>query len=173
MVVVAIIGILAAVAVPSIGKYMAKAKQSEAKTNLGSLYSSNKIFFTEHQVYDNKFLHIGFQPDGKLRYNVGWEVATGALDSANLASYGYGGFHYAASFNTEQFCVGGSTGCTKYPDMPTNPEGPGATPPCNSSIDPTISFVACASGRIYQAYEDVWRIDATKTLSNPLDATTQ
>ena len=49
MVVVAIIGILATVAIPSVSKYMAKARQSEAKAALSSLYSANKSFFVEYK----------------------------------------------------------------------------------------------------------------------------
>jgi type IV pilus assembly protein PilA len=55
MVVVAIIGILASLAIPSVGKYMAKARQSEAKTQLASLYTAEKAFFAEYTVYDSRF----------------------------------------------------------------------------------------------------------------------
>lgn len=72
MVVVAIIGILASIAIPSINKYMAKARQSEAKTNLSSLYTSEKAFFAEYNVFDSRFAAVGFTPEGQLRYDVGF-----------------------------------------------------------------------------------------------------
>lgn len=72
MVVVAIIGILAAVAVPAVNKYMAKARQSEAKANLSSLYTSEKAFFSEYTTFDNRFAAVGYAPEGQVRYNVGF-----------------------------------------------------------------------------------------------------
>ena len=39
MIVVAIIGILAAIAIPNFLKFQAKSKQSEAKTNLGAIFT--------------------------------------------------------------------------------------------------------------------------------------
>ena len=75
MVVVAIIGILAAVAVPSINKYMAKARQSEAKTNLGSLYTAEKAFAAEYTLYHSAFQSVGFSPEGRMRYDIGFSAA--------------------------------------------------------------------------------------------------
>lgn len=72
MVVVAIIGILATVAVPQVQKYMAKAKQSEAKALLMDLYSHQKSFFGEYNGYAIHFGLVGFAPEGALTYNVGF-----------------------------------------------------------------------------------------------------
>lgn len=51
MIVVAIIGILAAIAIPNFMRYQAKAKQSEAKANLGSIYTSEITFRAEKDRY--------------------------------------------------------------------------------------------------------------------------
>ena len=42
MIVVAIIGILAAIAIPNFIKFQARSKQGEAKTNLKSLFTAQK-----------------------------------------------------------------------------------------------------------------------------------
>src|SRR5690242_5483911 len=47
MIVVAIIGILAAVAIPTFMKYIKKSKGSEAKIEVQRLYNSAKIYFEE------------------------------------------------------------------------------------------------------------------------------
>lgn len=47
MIVVTIIGILAAIAVPNYQRFQAKARQSEAKSNLAALYAAEKAFFSE------------------------------------------------------------------------------------------------------------------------------
>ncbi len=51
MIVVVIIGILAAPAYPNLEKYLKRARQTEAKTNLSAIYTTQKIYFTLHQSY--------------------------------------------------------------------------------------------------------------------------
>ena len=51
MIVVAIIGILAAIAIPNFLKFQAKAKQSEAKANLKAFYTAAKSVFAEKGDY--------------------------------------------------------------------------------------------------------------------------
>ena len=72
MVVVAIIGILAMVAVPNFQKFTARAKQSEAKSNLSAIYSAERAFQAEWQVYNGGFSNIGYGPAGNLRYHHGF-----------------------------------------------------------------------------------------------------
>ena len=51
MIVVVMIGILAAIAYPNLEKYLKRASQTEAKTNLSAIYTAQKIYFTLHQSY--------------------------------------------------------------------------------------------------------------------------
>jgi type IV pilus assembly protein PilA len=71
MIVVAIIGILAAIAIPNFMQYQAKSKQSEAKTNLGGIYTSEVAYFGEQNTFSGDFALIGFQvaSTGSQRYN--------------------------------------------------------------------------------------------------------
>ena len=64
MVVVGIIGILAAVAVPNLLKFQAKAKQSNAKTELSALYGTEKAYMVEYNTYTPNFMALGYAPDG-------------------------------------------------------------------------------------------------------------
>jgi type IV pilus assembly protein PilA len=59
MVVVAIIGILAAIAIPNYLKYQAKTRQSEAKTNLGAVFVAETSFVGETARYGS-FSEVGF-----------------------------------------------------------------------------------------------------------------
>lgn len=70
MVVVAIIGILAAVALPNFRKYQAKSKTAEAKIQLASAYSAMESFFSEYNEYDTCLTFMGFNPakDYAARY---------------------------------------------------------------------------------------------------------
>lgn len=59
MIVVAIIGILAAIAIPNFLKYQAKSRQSEAKTNLGGIFVAETSYFGEQAAYGN-FQQVGY-----------------------------------------------------------------------------------------------------------------
>ena len=61
MIVVVIIGILAALAYPNLEKNIKRARQTEAKTNLSAIYTAQKIFYTLNQSYaeDIKKLDLG------------------------------------------------------------------------------------------------------------------
>src|ERR1700730_14133065 len=72
MVVVAIIGILAAIAVPNYQRFTAKSKQTEAKSNLSAIYSAERAFYAEWQTFQGGFATIGYQPTGSLRYQHGF-----------------------------------------------------------------------------------------------------
>lgn len=64
MVVVAIIGILATIAVPNFQKFQARAKQSNAKTELTGIYTAQKAFFVEYSTYHAHLPAVGFVPEG-------------------------------------------------------------------------------------------------------------
>jgi type IV pilus assembly protein PilA len=68
MIVVAIIGILAAIAIPNFLRYQAKTKQSEAKTNLGSIFTSQVTYFGEEDTYAGSITNLGWAPEGTTRY---------------------------------------------------------------------------------------------------------
>ena len=51
MIVVAIIGILAAIAIPNFRTYQLKAKTSEAKVNLGAIATAEEVYYAEEGVY--------------------------------------------------------------------------------------------------------------------------
>jgi type IV pilus assembly protein PilA len=68
MIVVAIIGILAAIAIPNFIKFQARSKQSEVKANLKGIYTAEKAFYHEHDTYSTWFSTIGFAPERGNRY---------------------------------------------------------------------------------------------------------
>ncbi len=68
MIVVAIIGILAALAIPDFMKMMAKSKQSEARTNLSAVYTMQTSYFGTHNTYGDTFGRIGWSPSGQNLY---------------------------------------------------------------------------------------------------------
>jgi type IV pilus assembly protein PilA len=68
MIVVAIIGILAAIAIPNFIKFQARSKQSEAKANLKALFTAEKAFFQEKDKFSSLVGEVGFAPERNNRY---------------------------------------------------------------------------------------------------------
>src|ERR1700737_4185408 len=69
MIVVAIIGILAAIAIPNFIRFQARSKQGEAKANLKSWFTAERSFFQEKDRYSSTSTEIGFSPERGNRYN--------------------------------------------------------------------------------------------------------
>ncbi|WP_413293259.1 type IV pilin protein [Bdellovibrio sp. HCB185ZH] len=166
MVVVAIIGVLAAIAVPAVNKYIAKARQSEAKTNLASLYTSEKAFYAEYTVFDSRFAAVGYSPEGQLRYNVGFAAQGTTANNTN----GYNGTPASITFNTLNYCgttgtVAATVGCTLLR---------GATGAVNNIAIPgsatttASTFIAGATAVIHSSRTggDIWTMDTNKVLTN-------
>ncbi|MFA7613315.1 MAG: type II secretion system protein [Candidatus Caldatribacteriota bacterium] len=63
MVVVAIIGLLSAVAVPNFKKYQARAKVTEARLQLAALYTAESAFYSDFNMYANCLRYMGYDPD--------------------------------------------------------------------------------------------------------------
>ncbi|MBI3180830.1 MAG: prepilin-type N-terminal cleavage/methylation domain-containing protein [Myxococcales bacterium] len=78
MIVVAIIGILAAVAIPNFMRLQARSKQSEAKTNLKSLFTAEQAFMQEFDRYTPYVHEVGFIPERGNRY--AYRTTTGSLE---------------------------------------------------------------------------------------------
>ena len=85
MVVVAIIGILASIAMPQFQKFTFKARMTEAKAGLSSLYTAEKAFYAEWSEYDSRFGAIGYAPEGNYYFNIGFG-ATVASNNFQLAN---------------------------------------------------------------------------------------
>src|SRR5258707_10500327 len=68
MIVVAIIGILAAIAIPNFIKFQARSKQSEAKANLKASFTAEKAYMQEKDNYNVMINIVGFSPERNNRY---------------------------------------------------------------------------------------------------------
>jgi len=85
MIVVAIIGILAAIAIPNFIAYQAKSKQAEAKVALGAIFTSAVAYQAE--TVPNTYVarnigQIGYTPSGQPRYSFWYGVDPAGLTGA-------------------------------------------------------------------------------------------
>src|SRR5260370_30882194 len=84
MIVVAIIGILAAIAIPNFMTYQAKARQSEAKVNLGGVFTTATSYFAENNTFSVPTADtLGYKPAGNVRYAI-YYGGTGAAHSVTV-----------------------------------------------------------------------------------------
>src|SRR2546422_8371587 len=84
MIVVAIIGILAAIAIPNFMTYQAKARQSEAKVNLGGVFTTATSYFAENNTFSVPTADtLGYKPAGNVRYAI-YYGGTGAANSVTV-----------------------------------------------------------------------------------------
>jgi len=69
MIVVAIIGLLAAIAIPNYQNYQCKSKQSEAKYSLGIIRTSQESYLAEYDTYASSLGSISFSTKANARYS--------------------------------------------------------------------------------------------------------
>lgn len=67
LIVLAIIGVLAAVAIPNFLRYQARTRQAEAKANLSAIFVAQAAFYGEMAYYGN-FNQMGYAAVGPSRY---------------------------------------------------------------------------------------------------------
>ena len=68
MIVVAIIGILATIAIPNFMTFLAKTKRSEVKYNLEAIYKAEISWFGEYNRFESNFATIRWKPAGTIYY---------------------------------------------------------------------------------------------------------
>ena len=79
MIVVAIIGILAAIAIPNFMTYQAKARQSEAKVNLGGMFTTAVSYFAENNTFSVPTGDtLGYKPAGNSKYDLYYGTTAGS-----------------------------------------------------------------------------------------------
>ena len=160
MVVVAIIGILATIAIPNFVRFQNKAKQSNAKSELAGIFTAERAYFAEYNTYVSLLTLAGFTPEGSVGC-----AGTGAAGTGNRI-YNVG---FAAGLNAVPV-----TTTNPCPDVVILTEGRGwygcnaggctkAAPAAGTST--ATQFTAGATGTLAAA--DAWTINELKVLANP------
>jgi len=99
MIVVAIIGILAAIAIPNFLRFQLKAKSSEAKSNLAAIRTAEESFFAEYGVYVSADPSPTAHGDNQ-KVNFTHAVAGKGFEQLGWSPEGQVYFNYAAATNT-------------------------------------------------------------------------
>lgn len=168
MVSVAIIGILSSIAVPSFKRFSAKARQTEAKTMIAAMYTTEKSFYAEWSSYTYCLWQAGFQPDGgdNRYYIYGFLNGGDPADCIGPSCYGFApgqictcgaGIPWAGSVRND---------CTFSYNRAANPPAMAVIPAFPWVVSGS-TFLAGAVGSISDSsVADAWTIDETKTILN-------
>lgn len=175
MIVVAIIGILASIAIPNYQRYQARARTTEAKVNLTAIYTAEKSFAVEYNTYSKCIKAMGFEPEGQTFYAIGFSASGG------------GGCGSGGSSNCDSdmgigapSCVGGGTsdpGTAPATTVGYNALRTASSAPADRALATalpgqtitTTTFTIPASGHITSTSggaKDQWTINEQKVLSN-------
>jgi type IV pilus assembly protein PilA len=151
MVTLAIIAILVAVSVPNFLRFQARAKQSEVKSNLKALYTCEKAYLQEKDVYSTSINAIGFTPERGNRYRYSL-AASGTLEDRTGTMAFSSSTATGVDVDVFKYGVAATTG------IPT-------TSPCSTiSVTPGpqgANFTALAWGNIdNDATIDTWSISS-------------
>jgi len=177
MIVVAIIGILAAIAVPNYQKYQSKARQAEVKLNLSTAHTALQSFMVENSTYTGCLANIGVAVGSaaeKRYYSFGIDDAsTGAANcgpAGGVACTTFSGFGTA----TPATCTAGLL--TNRFDQTTQAAGSAAAPSTGIanaagagkaySLVNSAKFTLGATGSIGGAVSDNWTMDQDKIMVN-------
>ncbi len=157
MVVVAIIGILSAVAIPNFKKYQAKSKTSEAKLQLASVYSAETAFMADADTYATCLKSMGYDPSAEAanRY-----YATGFVADYTSSTNGItcnAGELFFASGKT----VGGKTATTNAV-LATDAKVTLSGAEFKASAGGYIDSTKAQAGTF-----DVWTVNQNKYFSHP------
>jgi type IV pilus assembly protein PilA len=153
MIVVAIIGILAAIAIPNFLSYQARSRQAEARTNLGAVFVSEIAYFGENNLYSS-FATIGYTLAGVTnRYTYRSPAVLGSAGSSN--TQGTDLYHTGAGSNA----AGGTN------------DADGAAVAVSAAALPvngaTAGFTSTASGNVDgDNTVDHWFVNDIKTITN-------
>ncbi|MEC9282077.1 MAG: prepilin-type N-terminal cleavage/methylation domain-containing protein [Bdellovibrionota bacterium] len=162
MIVVAIIGILAAIAVPNYQKFTRKAKQAGGKSLLSGYYTSAKATMAEMGIHKGNFAVVGFKPEGELIYRL--DVHD---NGATLPSTYAGVLDIPACVTTT-----GSTACasSSYKTWSDHPVST-ATAVGGTVSSTNRTFLSFAAADLDGAQPDRWSINQNKDLRLVQDGT--
>lgn len=163
MVVVSVIALLAALAIPNYMRFQARSKRSEARTNLKAMFQAQGAYYAERDGYTDKLNELGFSVERGNRYAylttlapTAWQErlvetvsAAAAFEGIEVDCFRYGGSCVAQPARP----AGGASFTVTWPDGVTGPSDTGVTPGTGGG------FIMEARGSVDMDVEaDVWLV---------------
>jgi type IV pilus assembly protein PilA len=172
MVVVAIVGVLVALAIPQYAKYQARAHQTEAKTTLGSVYTAEASFTVENNSYSSCLIDIGVATVGaQVFYEAGFasdaQATCGPGANKACASAGWISSGGAAPVFTAVACTAPATDI--FTGKP-NTTGNGGAVPLQATLPASAACAAAAPYGIGCMSQNSFNIEALGEISKTAGA---
>ena len=149
MIVVAIIGVLTAIAIPNFQSFQRRSRQGEAKAALTSIYTAAQTFHSSWEVYAGALKPIGYTPSGAYRYNIGF--ADGASTNQDKFCGGDGGGNAIAD-NAAIGC--GPAPQRMYTGNATHPALNNIGEYCHNMDECEVLFNSTVDGKLKEVTED-------------------
>ena len=170
MVVVAIIGILAAIAIPNYQRYQARTRQSEAKVALSSVYTAEQGFTAEWATYTSCIKRAGVNGDSveKRYYGFGFNGTNAVTTQCGMTGATACNYYTYSGVATQVSCGSGINEVYFAGTAKVNTKSIIVTN--DALLSGSISqntFLTTAVGNVsVDNVSDVWAIDHNKALSN-------
>ena len=170
MVVVAIIGILAAVAIPQYSRFQARARQSEAKIALSGMFTALSAFQSEKGGYTKCLDKAGYDAIGAATgvrhyYSAGFGTTAAAFCGPTGTN---SCFQYDWNANgtvlAGAVCVAGAGTHYVLANVSANGALPGVPVAGTANVLSAQTFTLQARGKVFNATIDTWTIDQQKSL---------
>ncbi len=177
MVTVSILLILAAISVPQYQKYKKKSQQVEAKNQLVSVYTAQKVFKAKNKTFFPNLWAIGYEPKGLVKYRAYISPTTSGL--RNVQGYTSGGF--APNVNTDTYVICGTSFTNGVSDKCQSLSLDDGTPTLaeigtvRNSFISTSSIFTVGTAHLFEGSDtdvttddviDIWTINERKELLN-------
>jgi type IV pilus assembly protein PilA len=165
LIVVAVIGILAAIAIPNYLRFQARSKQAEARTNLKAIHQAQLSYFAERDGYAERLSELSYSVERGNRYAYLASLTPTEWQDRSIVVASAGGTHDAIEVDCFKFgvtCVarparGGGLAAfsVTYPAGVVGPTDTGATPGVSGG------YIFEARGSVDADVEpDVWLISS-------------
>ena len=160
MIVVAIIGVMAAIAIPQYIRFTAQARQAEARSNLSAVFVSETAFLADRGRYSD-FTSVG--------YSLATQTNRYTYHSPNAAGTGPGGTVQGVNLYYSNAGSSATGGTLQLPNPGSAPAWIASNAATAVGTNPS-TFTASATGNLDQdVFTDNWHVSDAKTGLNAPD----